>query len=216
MKIQTCRRQITLSKIDEICTSAIPKQISTIPMHTPSFVKIHWYLLKLSSRNENTDLSWADNSFKIGEIFQLIIQNQISIISVHTSSLVKNPLTFTKVITRKWKNMYRPSTDGWSDRYAESLHDTIMPCYYRVAGYKKTDQTIHLQSDQGLCPSTHILQHPMILYKNNKGLAKTEQMSHKKIRPWGYKTFFMLNSAEHEIFSANKYVNANNRHFHIY
>ena len=32
-----------------------------------------------------------------------------------------------------------------------------------------------------------------------------------------YKTFFMLNSAEHEIFSANKYENANNSwHFHIY
>ena len=26
--------------------------------------------------------------------------------------------------------------------------------------------------------------------------------------PRGYKTFFMLNSAEHEIFSANKYENA--------
>ena len=31
------------------------------------------------------------------------------------------------------------------------------------------------------------------------------------------KLFFMLNSAEHEIFSANKYENANNSwHFHIY
>ena len=29
-------------------------------------------------------------------------------------------------------------------------------------------------------------------------------------RPRVYKTFFMLNSAEHEIFSANKYENANN------
>ena len=29
-------------------------------------------------------------------------------------------------------------------------------------------------------------------------------------RPKGYKTFFMLNSAEHEIFSAYKYENANN------
>ena len=33
------------------------------------------------------------------------------------------------------------------------------------------------------------------------------------IRPQGYKTFFMLNSAEHEIFSANKYEIW---HFHIY
>ena len=35
--------------------------------------------------------------------------------------------------------------------------------------------------------------------------------------PKGSKTFFMLNSAEHEIFSANKNENANNSwHFHIY
>ena len=39
-----------------------------------------------------------------------------------------------------------------------------------------------------------------------------------KTRPRGYKTFFfILNSVEHEIFSANKYENANNSwHFHIY
>ena len=44
-----------------------------------------------------------------------------------------------------------------------------------------------------------------------------EQTVHIQIRPRGYKTFFMLNSAEHEIFSANKYENANNNwHFHIY
>ena len=37
------------------------------------------------------------------------------------------------------------------------------------------------------------------------------------IRPRGYKFFFLLNSAEHDIFSANKYENANNSwHFHIY
>ena len=35
--------------------------------------------------------------------------------------------------------------------------------------------------------------------------------------PRGYNTFFMLNSAEHEIFSANKYENSNKSwHFHIY
>ena len=34
-------------------------------------------------------------------------------------------------------------------------------------------------------------------------------------RPRGYKTFFMLNSAEHENVSANKYENANlSWHFH--
>ena len=35
--------------------------------------------------------------------------------------------------------------------------------------------------------------------------------------PQGYNTSFVLNSAAHEIFSANKYENANNSwHFHIF
>ena len=36
-----CGGQITLSKIDEIWTLAIPNQISTIPMHKPSLVRIY-------------------------------------------------------------------------------------------------------------------------------------------------------------------------------
>ena len=36
-----------------ICLLAIPNQISTTPMHTSSLGKISWYLLKLSSGNEN-------------------------------------------------------------------------------------------------------------------------------------------------------------------
>ena len=35
MKIRMCCRQITLLKIDEICPLAMPKQTSTISMHTP-------------------------------------------------------------------------------------------------------------------------------------------------------------------------------------
>ena len=39
----------------------------------------------------------------------------------------------------------------------------------------------------------------------------------REIWPRDYKTFFKFNSAEHEIFSAHKYENANNIwHFHIY
>ena len=42
-------------------------------------------------------------------------------------------------------------------------------------------------------------------------------MKSEPTRPIGYQIIFMLNSAEHEIFSANKYENANNSwHFHIY
>ena len=64
MKIRTCRRQITPSKIYEICLLAIPNQISIISMHKPSLVKFHWFLLKLSSRNKNMDVSQAENSVK--------------------------------------------------------------------------------------------------------------------------------------------------------
>ena len=45
-------------------------------------------------------------------------------------------------------------------------------------------------------------------YTNGKVLdQRVSQQSHT-VWHWGYKTFFMLNSAEHEIFSANKYENA--------
>ena len=48
-------------------------------------------------------------------------------------------------------------------------------------------------------------------------LIRTFNVLLNKIRSRGYKTSFMLNSAEHEIVSANKYENANNSwHFHIY
>ena len=51
--------------------------------------------------------------------------------------------------------------------------------------------------------------------------ASTESVSTIQKRGWSgpevIKLFFMLNSAEYENFSANKYENANNSwHFHIY
>ena len=51
-------------QIDEICPSAISNQVSTISMHTPSLVKIHWHLVKLSSGNENMYVWRADKSVK--------------------------------------------------------------------------------------------------------------------------------------------------------
>ena len=96
------------SKFDEICPLAIPIQISTISMHIPSLVKIHCYLLKLSSGNENMGLSRADNTVKIWR--NLPISNSkpdLHNIHAHTKS-GENPLTFTQVIIRKRKN-------GWTD-----------------------------------------------------------------------------------------------------
>ena len=57
--------QVTPSKFEKICQSSIPNQISTISMHIPSLVKIHWCLLKLSSWNEirtdgHTTDGWMD------------------------------------------------------------------------------------------------------------------------------------------------------------
>ena len=49
-------------QIDGICKLASLKQTSAISMHIRRLVKIHWDLLKFSSRNENTDVSRADNS----------------------------------------------------------------------------------------------------------------------------------------------------------
>ena len=67
----------------------------------------------------------------------------------------------------------------------------------------------------------------VVSYHNYLGKATTQcpyyseyvlsDMCTQQIRPWGYKTFFMLNSTMHEIFSAHKYENASNCwHFHIY
>ena len=69
---------------------------------------------------------------------------------------------------------------------------------------KDSDEPVHiLQSDQ------------LAVWKSLTSRLQSERQN--LIRARGYKTFFMLNSAEHEIFSANKYENANkNWHFHIY
>ena len=134
MKIGTCLGQITLSKIDEICPSAIPKQTTIISMHTPSLVKIHWYLLKLSSGNENTDLSQANNSSKIDKICPLTIPSQISTITMHTPSLVKIHLHLLKLLSGN-KNM-DGRTDGRTTDGMTDGRDTIIPCHYHVAGYK--------------------------------------------------------------------------------
>ena len=109
MKIWACLRQITLSKIDEICPLAISNQLSTISMHIPSLVKIPCYLLKLLSGNENMGMSRADNSIKNWR--NLPISNpkpDLHNINAHTK-FGENPLKFTQVIIQKRK------TDGQTE-----------------------------------------------------------------------------------------------------
>ena len=135
-----CLGQITSSKFEEICRLAIPIQIFTITMHIPSLVKIHRRLLKLSSGNENMGVYLADNSVKIWQICPLAIPNQISIISMHIPNLVKIHLMFTQVIIRKRKQTDGWTTDGWTDGHTDVQHETIIPCHYIVAGYKKSNK----------------------------------------------------------------------------
>ena len=52
---------------------------------------------------------------------------------------------------------------------------------------------------------------------DHSSIVKSTALGQERYPALGYKTFFMLNLAEHENFSANKYENANNSwHFHIY
>ena len=55
---------ISLLKFDAICPLAIPNQIPTMSVHKANFVNIHWYLLKLSSGNEHTNMLRADTLTK--------------------------------------------------------------------------------------------------------------------------------------------------------
>ena len=59
----TILNQIFIISMD--CQITILNQILIISMHIESLVKRPCYLLKLSSRNENMGVSWADNSVKI-------------------------------------------------------------------------------------------------------------------------------------------------------
>ena len=114
-------------------------------MHIQRLVKIHLYLLKLSSGNENMDLSWGDNSVK--NCRNLPITNPKAelhnIKIMPTPSLVKNPLMFTKVIVRKQKRGWTYGrtadgrTDGRVDGHTDSQRDTIIPRHYRGAWFNK-------------------------------------------------------------------------------
>ena len=109
-KIQMYWGQITLTKKDEICPLAIPKQMSIIS----SLMKIQWHLLKIKSKNENTDISQTDNSVK--NWWNLPISNPKQDrhnINKHTE-FGENPLKFTQVIALN-ENTDGRTTDGQTD-----------------------------------------------------------------------------------------------------
>ena len=81
---------------------------------------MHWYLLMLSSRNENVDALQADNSIKNWQ--NLPINNpkpDLHDIKAHTM-FGENQLTFTQVIIQQRKY-------GWTDiRQMDGQHETII------------------------------------------------------------------------------------------
>ena len=131
--------QITLSNMDKICPLAIKNQTSFISMHVPSLVKIPWYLLKLSSGNENMSMSWADNSVKIW--WNLPISNpkpNLHNINAHTK-FGENPLMLTQIII--WKRNTARRVYHWlTDRHMDVQHETIISCHYQVDTFYQPTQ----------------------------------------------------------------------------
>ena len=132
-KIQMYCGQKTLTKIDEICPSAIPNQISTISIHIWSVVKIHWDLLKLSSENLNTDLLRADNSVKNWQ--KSHYPKPDLYISMHRPSLVKIHWYLLKFSSRN-ENTDRRTDVRQIDGHKDNQHYTIIPLPLSCVGYK--------------------------------------------------------------------------------
>ena len=70
-------------------------------------------------------------------------------------------------------------------------------------GAPPSTESVYSQTHRGQYLA--VLQHILILY----GIFGICGIRFKSVRARGYKTFFLLNSAEHETFSADKYENAN-------
>ena len=62
---------------------------------------------------------------------------------MHTPKFVENPFQFIQVIIRKQKygRTYDRQTDEKTDEHMDNQRDTIIPRYYRVAGYKNVGKS---------------------------------------------------------------------------
>ena len=68
--------------------------------------EIHWYLLKLSSGNENLDVSQADNSVKNWLILPISNPKPDYHSVNEQTQFSENPSNFTQVIIRKRNNVH--------------------------------------------------------------------------------------------------------------
>ena len=113
---------------------AILNKICTISIHIISLMKIHWHLLKLSSRNKNMDVWCADNSVKNWWNLPISNPKQIYTISMHTSSLVKIHLC---LLSYHSETKYGWTYDRWTDRgHTDNQSETIITRSCRVVWYK--------------------------------------------------------------------------------
>ena len=133
-----------ICQIWEIFPLVIPNQISTILIYIPNLVKIHSYLLKLSSVNENMDMWRAGNSIK--NWWNLVISNpkpDLHNINAHTN-LVKIHWCLHKLSS--WKEIYRWTEGHMTDGRTEKWTSNVKPQYpasivWRGIMTKKKQQT---------------------------------------------------------------------------
>ena len=112
----SCRGQITLSKIEEICHWAIPNLVSTISMHISNLVKNLLRFTQSSYCPETKILIQADNCVKYWQNlpnsnFKADLHN----INAHTK-FDENPLTFTQVIIWKQETKIRTGVQQTDER----------------------------------------------------------------------------------------------------
>ena len=114
-------------------------------MHSASLVKIHRYLLKLLSGNENPDSSRADYSIKNSRnLPNSNPQPDLHSINAYTN-FGEYLFKFTQVIIRKQKY-------GWMDvrqtaGHTDSQHNTIIPItkkYIKIIGLDKGGYPVNI------------------------------------------------------------------------
>ena len=168
----------------------MPNLISLLSIHIASLVKIPCYLLKLSSVNENMDVSRADNSVKIW--WNLPISNpKPDLFNVNAyNKFDENPLlyVFTQVIIRKrdmgmsqadnsvknWWNLPisnpKPDLHNINAKFGENplMFTQVIIWKRKTDGWTDVRQTDGLTDNQG---ETIIPRHNCVAgYKNVKSL----------------------------------------------
>ena len=126
-------------------------------MRIPSLVKIYWCLLKLSSGNENTGVSLADNSVKIWRNLPISNSKPDLLNAMHIASLVKIPCYLLKLWSgnenmgvsradysvKKWRNLPisipKPDLYNINARTKFGENPLMFTCYHPETKNGRTD-----------------------------------------------------------------------------